>query len=98
MVRLEVPPKGDEFESQALLNRLQRMLRKSLRGEDVVKPLGPLELLVGMTGVDRQFAQKRLLTILKTEIQNFRLGVAQFPDDGTDLGALIELARPSRAT
>ena len=98
MVRLEVPPKGDEFESQALLNRLQRMLRKSLRGEDVVKPLGPLELLVGMTGVDRQFAEKRLLTILKTEIQNFRLGVAQFPDDGTDLGALIELARPSRAT
>ena len=55
-------------------------------------------VLVGMTGVDRQFAEKRLLTILKTEIQNFRLGVAQFPDDGTDLGALIELARPSRAT
>jgi hypothetical protein len=85
----------DPFESQAMLNRVQRLLRRSLRSEDVVKVLGPLELLVGMTGVDRYRAQKRIASILERHYASLHIGFAQFPGDGTDLGALIDLAAPS---
>ena len=96
LVRIEVPCSDDPCESQAVLNRVQRLLRRSLRSEDVVKPLGPLELLIGMTGVDRYRAEKRLTSILERHLHGLHFGFAQFPEGGTDLGALIELAKPNR--
>lgn len=91
--------KAVDPKAQAYANRVQRVLRKALRVEDVIKPLGPLEILVGMAGVERAFAQRRLQGILPqppAEIQ-LRFGFSTFPEQGTDLEALIELARPSQS-
>ena len=75
------------------LGEAQQKLRNSLRNEDVVRTLGPAELVVGMLGVERDRAVERLRGILDGTVA---LGVAEFPADARDYAGLVQQARERR--
>ncbi len=83
-------------QAQAYANRVQRSLRKALRIDDVIKPLSPLQILIGMSGVEQDFAAKRVKKIVPDPPDGIELiyGFAMFPKQGTDLERLIDLANP----
>jgi diguanylate cyclase (GGDEF)-like protein len=77
----------------------------SLGGEDVVSRWGGDEFVVGMYGMTKHEGQQRLMKVLDTlrleeftapDHTKFRVtfstGVAQYPEDGTDLQSLYRSA------
>jgi diguanylate cyclase (GGDEF)-like protein len=91
---------GDEA-----LRRLGSLLARTFRAEDVVARLGGEEFIVGMYGMPRIGGVLKLTTLLESlgdetppRVRNdgvsltFSGGVAQFPDDGQDLDALMDAA------
>jgi diguanylate cyclase (GGDEF)-like protein len=91
---------GDE-----VLRRVARLLERGFRAEDVVARWGGEEFVVGMYGMDKDDAVRRLESVLEQlRDESFELpgaeplrvtfsaGIAQFPADGEDLPALYRVA------
>jgi diguanylate cyclase (GGDEF)-like protein len=89
----------------AVLQQLGTLLMRTFRSEDVVARWGGEEFLVGMYGMTRVDGVQRLTDLLETlrheslagprgeRIRlSFSAGVAQFPDDGTDVQSLYRAA------
>jgi len=87
-----------------VLQELGQLLRRSFRSEDVVARWGGEEFVVGMYGTTRIDGIQRLVKVLETLRQHdftapegtlritFSAGVAQYPEDGTDLQSLYRSA------
>jgi diguanylate cyclase (GGDEF)-like protein len=87
-----------------VLRRLGEHLRRDFRGNDVVGRWGGEEFIIGMYGMTRQNAVKRLADTLQrfgeeqftssmgTLQVSFSAGVAEYPLDGYDLGAVSRAA------
>jgi len=91
---------GDE-----VLRRVARLLERGFRAEDVVARWGGEEFVVGMYGMDKEDAVRRLEAVLEQLRAEpfdlpgaeplrvtFSAGIAQFPVDGDDLPALYRVA------
>lgn len=91
---------GDE-----VLRRTARLLERGFRAEDVVARWGGEEFVVGMYGMDKDDAVRRLEAVLdhlrdepfefpgaEPLRVTFSAGIAQFPVDGEDLPALYRVA------
>ena len=89
----------------AVLRRLGQVLNLSCREEDVVARWGGEEFVIGMYGMSRDTAVRRLNELLETfgavefpvpDDEGFRVsfsaGVAVYPGDGTDIQALYRSA------
>ncbi|NJM71767.1 MAG: response regulator [Scytonema sp. RU_4_4] len=89
----------------AVLRQLGQLLRQSFRSEDVVCRWGGEEFVVGMYGMTRSDGVHRLVQVLETLHEQefiavdgskfrvtFSAGVAQYPEDGTDLQLLYRCA------
>ncbi len=88
----------------AVLRGLAERLRRDFRGDDVVGRWGGEEFIVGMYGMTRKDGVRRLSETLErfharaftssseTIRVSFSAGVAQYPPDGQDLGALAAAA------
>jgi diguanylate cyclase (GGDEF)-like protein len=89
----------------AVLRRLGELLTHTFRGEDVVGRWGGEEFVVGMYGMARDDAVRRLRGLLTTLAQEefhgmderpfrvgFSAGVAQYPGDGEDVADLYRAA------
>jgi diguanylate cyclase (GGDEF)-like protein len=87
------------------LRRAGQMLLSAFRGEDVVGRWGGEEFIVGMYGMTRDDAVKRMTDVLdsfrdeiftgrgqRTMRLSFSGGVAEYPRDGTDLHDLLRAA------
>lgn len=84
----------------AVLRLLGQLLRQSFRSEDVVARWGGEEFVVGMYGMNRSEGVSRLEKVLETLYDQefiaggskfrvtFSAGVAQYPEDGSDLQSL----------
>ncbi|NEO10243.1 response regulator [Moorena sp. SIO3I8] len=85
-----------------MLKRLGQILRQKFRSEDIVARWGGKEFFIGMYGLNRQAGVRRLQEILETvseEFDNcelvqvtFSAGVAEYPEDGTDIESLYRAA------
>ncbi|NMG06995.1 response regulator [Brasilonema sp. UFV-L1] len=88
-----------------VLRQLGQLLRQSFRGEDVVCRWGGEEFVVGMYGMNQSDGVHRLEEVLKTLQKQefiasngskfqvtFSAGVAQYPENGTDLQLLYRSA------
>lgn len=92
-------PVGD-----SVLRRLGEHLRRDFRGTDVIGRWGGEEFIVGMYGMTRQDGVRRLSDTLgrfgeeeftdgrETARVSFSAGVAEYPLDGSDLGAVSRAA------
>ncbi len=93
-------PTGD-----AVLRQFGQLLRQSFRFEDVVARWGGEEFVVGMYGITKSDGVSRLEEVRKTLHEQefiapdgskfrvtFSAGVAQYPEDGTDLQSLYQVA------
>jgi diguanylate cyclase (GGDEF)-like protein len=88
----------------SVLRRLGEHLRRDFRGNDVVGRWGGEEFVVGMYGMTRQNGVRRLADTLErfgeeqfrgsrgTLRVSFSAGVAEYPLDGCDLGAVSRAA------
>jgi diguanylate cyclase (GGDEF)-like protein len=89
----------------AVLRRVGELLLRSLGGEDVVSRWGGDEFVIGMYGMTKHDGQQRLMEVLDTlrleeftapDHTKFRVtfsaGIAQYPEDGTDLQSLYRSA------
>jgi diguanylate cyclase (GGDEF)-like protein len=88
----------------AVLRRLGRLLVQTFRGEDVVGRWGGEEFVVGMYGMTRNNGVQRLAEVLEAFRQEefdaegrrfhvtFSAGIAQYPNDGSDLQQLYRVA------
>ncbi|NET31583.1 MAG: response regulator [Cyanothece sp. SIO1E1] len=89
----------------AVLRQVGHLLMRSFRHEDVIGRWGGEEFIVGLYGISRSAAIQRLTKVLatlrqqvfttpdQTQLQiTFSAGVAQYPEDGTDLQALYRSA------
>ncbi len=88
-----------------VLNYMGKLLRQSLRHEDVVGRWGGEEFVVGMYGIMKSHSIQRFQEILDQFRQHqfrakngtlfqvtFSAGIAQFPDDGNDIQTLYQVA------
>jgi diguanylate cyclase (GGDEF)-like protein len=88
-----------------VLNRLGKLLLQSFRSEDVVARWGGEEFVIGMYGMTKQAAVKRLSQVLETlrkeefielDGRKFRVtfsaGIVQYPEDGANLQSLYQTA------
>lgn len=88
-----------------VLNYMGKLLRQSLRHEDVVGRWGGEEFVVGMYGIMKSHSIQRFQEILDQFRQHqfrakngtlfqvtFSAGIAQFPDDGKDIQTLYQVA------
>jgi diguanylate cyclase (GGDEF)-like protein len=87
-----------------VLRRLGEHLRRDFRGTDVVGRWGGEEFIIGMYGMTRQDGVQRLSDTLErfgeeeftdgeeTARVSFSAGVAEYPRDGCDLGAVSRAA------
>jgi diguanylate cyclase (GGDEF)-like protein len=90
---------GDE-----VLRRLGELLAQTFRGQDVTARWDGEEFVVGMYGMSRDDGVQRIAELLETWRQetfsaaaepftlSFSAGVAQYPDDGTDVETLYRSA------
>lgn len=89
----------------AVLRQVGQRLLQSFHGEDIVSRWGGGEFVVGMYGITKQNAAQKLTKVLEMLSHEefispdgtiFRItlnaGVAQYPEDGTDLPALHHAA------
>ncbi len=89
----------------SVLRRVGELLLRSIGGEEVVSRWGGDEFVIGMYGMTKPDGQHRLIEVLKTlrleeftapDHTKFRVtfsaGVAQYPEDGTDLRSLYRSA------
>jgi diguanylate cyclase (GGDEF)-like protein len=89
----------------AVLQQLGKTLMRTFRSEDVVSRWGGEEFLIGMYGMTRADGVQRLTALLDDLHHQslsgprgepisitFSAGVAQFPDDGSDLQSLYRAA------
>ena len=88
----------------AVLRRLGELLSLAFRGDDIVARWGGEEFLIGMYGMSRDDAVQRVAEVLEAfraeEFEgiggslrlSFSAGVAQYPDDATDLHSLHKAA------
>jgi len=89
----------------AVLRRVGELMRRSLRGEDVVSRWGGDEFVIGMYGMTKCDGQQRLMEVLDTlrleeftapDHTKFRVtfsaGIAQYPEDGTEVQSLYRSA------
>lgn len=78
--------------------RVAQSLRMLLRGEDVVRPHGQEQLLVGMLTPSPERAEARVREILRQQCPEARLGLAWVDEEHSDLAIVLEaaewLARP----
>ncbi|NEQ86470.1 MAG: response regulator, partial [Moorea sp. SIO2I5] len=85
-----------------ILKRLGQILRQKFRSEDIVARWGGKEFFIGMYGLNRQAGVRRLQEILETVSEEFddcdlvqvtfSAGVAEYPEDGTDIESLYRAA------
>ncbi|NES82755.1 MAG: diguanylate cyclase [Moorea sp. SIO2B7] len=85
-----------------MLRRLGQILRQKFRSEDIVARWGGKEFFIGMYGLNRQAGVRRLQEILETVSEEFddcdlvqvtfSAGVAEYPEDGTDIESLYRAA------
>ena len=88
-----------------VLQRLGQILRQNFRGEDVISRWGGDEFVIGMYGMNKQDGVRRLNEVLQIFHQeifpvageavlhvSFSAGIAQYPENGTDLKALYRAA------
>ena len=88
-----------------VLRRVGELLLRSFCGEDVVSRWGGDEFVIGMYGMTKRDGQQRLMRVLNTlhleeftapdhtKFQvTFSTGIAQYPEDGTDLQSLYRSA------
>ncbi|MEI2580242.1 response regulator [Scytonema sp. PRP1] len=96
----------DPATDNAILRQLGQLLQQLFREEDVVSRWDKQEFVVGMYGMTRDHAHQRLVQVLEfldkqefSAIDNskFRVtasaGLAQFPEDGSDLQSLYKSAK-----
>ena len=89
----------------AVLRQVGYLLQQSFQSEDVIARWGGEEFVVGMYGMTSEEAVQRLITLVKmleqqsfptAEGQSFQVslsaGIAQYPQDGTDLRSLYRSA------
>lgn len=89
----------------AVLRRVGELLLRSLCGEDVVSPWGGDEFVIGMYAMTKHEGQQRLMEVLETlRLEEFTApdhtkfgvtfsaGIAQYPEDGTELQSLYRSA------
>jgi len=89
----------------AVLRRVGELLLRSFRGEDVVARWGGDEFVIGMYGMTKCDGQQRLMEVLDTlrlekftapDHTKFRVtfsaGIAQYPEDGTEVQSLYRSA------
>jgi len=89
----------------AVLRRVGELMKRALGGEDVVSRWGGDEFVIGMYGMTKHDGQQRLMEVLDTlrleeftapDHTKFRVtfsaGIAQYPEDGTDLQSLYRSA------
>jgi diguanylate cyclase (GGDEF)-like protein len=88
----------------AVLRRLAELMQEHFRGEDVVSRWGGEEFVLGMYALRREDAVTRVADLLEclrdeqfvagSELLrvSFSAGIAQYPDDGTNLPALYRAA------
>jgi len=87
-----------------MLRHLASLLQKELRNEDIVSSWNGAEFLVGMYGISRGYGVEWLAEILEilrsTEFEideksvsiTFSAGVTQYPEDGSDIQKLYQIA------
>jgi len=88
-----------------VLNYFGKLLRQSLRQEDIVGRWGGEEFIIGMYGITKQDGLKRLQEVLdqlnlyvfladnqESFLVTFSAGIAQLPNDGADLKTLCYCA------
>jgi diguanylate cyclase (GGDEF)-like protein/PAS domain S-box-containing protein len=89
----------------AILCHISQLLKQEFGGEDSIARWGGDEFVVGMAGMTRQGGMKRLNKLLhlfrehefaaqtqETLHVTFSAGIAQYPEDGTDLQSLYQAA------
>jgi diguanylate cyclase (GGDEF)-like protein len=88
----------------SVLRRLAEHLRRDFRGDDVVGRWGGEEFIVGMYGMTREDGVRRLTDTLERFGEerftgspgafraSFSAGIAEYPLDGRDLGAIAQAA------
>jgi diguanylate cyclase (GGDEF)-like protein len=89
----------------SVLRRVGELMKRSLRGEDVVSRWGGDEFVIGMYGITKPDGQKKLMEVLNTlhleefiapDRSKFRVtfsaGVAQYPEEGTEVQSLYRSA------
>lgn len=90
----------------AVLSQLGQLLKQSFREEDVVSRWDKEEFVIGVYGMSRAHGHQRLVQVLEilhklefsaTDNSKFRVtasaGLAQYPEDGTDLQSLYKSAK-----
>lgn len=80
-------------EDETAAAEVLRILKQSLRLDDIIRAYGPLELVVAMNGVNKSTAQKRINQILAPLMKRPLARLASFPADGRDFDALLESAK-----
>ncbi len=109
LLRLSWPLlRDDASEERVLFQRIVRVLRRSLRPQDLIAPLAPGELLVAVAGAHRSQAELVVKTLRRNLIQSrvlgeerqavlgLRVAAATYPSDGGSAEELLEaLAVPS---
>lgn len=78
------------------LARLLRLLRRSLRAQDLIQIFAEDELLVALPGVSGAHARTRISSLMEWDEQHAWMGVSEFPTDGQELPTLIGVARQDR--
>ncbi len=89
-----------------VLSRFGEILRRAFRSEDVVGRWGGAQFVIGMYGMTRSEGLERIAEVLETLRQQeftdptetefqvtFSAGVAQYPQNGTDLQGLYQAAK-----
>lgn len=101
----EVNDKFGHIVGDQVLRRLAEFLQRWFRGEDVVARWGGEEFMLGMYAMNKHDGVRRLTAALEAFRQErftgpngeqfqvtFSAGVAQYPEDGTDLETLSRVA------
>lgn len=87
-----------ELDGPETARRLGTLLRRGLRGEDVLGHFNDRTFVLGMAGVGREAAVDRIDGVRMRSGLPFSAGVAQYPVDGRDLESLYDGAERALRT